>query len=292
MAEQEPKQSTQKIEALTPEQDRLLDVYHDRYLAMGMDPTPTDKPRVEKAIKALYAREGLKEPEIRWYPSPLSMTRAAREAGVQDLFTGWDGQYDAGFFGNYMYYREVLGMVKETEDLMIPIEFLYGHSGPMIECENVVFVSENFTHIFTDDNGELHCESGPAFLYGGDNFCGYYWHGFEVPDWIVLKPQDITVEKIHAEENAEIRRIMLERFGTGRFVAESGGVVLDEDKDDLNGARMLVKDKLGNVLLHVGDPSTGRMYWLDVPPDTKTCVEANDFLSGSSMPREKQIGRS
>ncbi len=276
-----------KIQELTPEQEALLDVYYDRYIKVGLS-CDTKKEKAEAAIKALYKQEGYAEPEIRWFGSPLGAKKGAKEAGVSDTSFGWEGSFNAGDGAFYAYIREVLGCKEETEEFL-PVFDIIDSCGPMVMCDTTVFVSEKPQFIFTDDNGELHNESGPAFSYS-DGFCGYYWHGFEVPKDIIEHPEGITVEKIKAEDNAEMRRIMLERFGAGRFVAETGGVVIDEDEHPQDGHRQLIKDSLGNVLFHVGDPSTGRMYWLDLPPDTKTCKDASVFLSGG-LEMEKQVGR-
>jgi hypothetical protein len=276
-----------KIDSLTPEQEALLDVYCNKYIKIGMS-TDTDKPRAEKAFKDLYKQQNLEEPEIRWFDSPLAANRGAKEAGVLHLPFGWEGSFDAGYASFYKYAREVLGCVEETNPFL-PVFDIIESCGPSIECDKVVFVSVKPSEIYTDEQGELHNENGPSFSYP-DGFKGFFWHGFAVPEDLILRPQDITVERIQKEDNTEIRRILLERFGTGRFIAETGGEIVDEDHDDINGDRQLVKDKLGNVLFHVCDISTGRAYWLDVPPDTTTCVKANEFLSGP-LPRDKQVGR-
>jgi len=278
---------SKKIDSLTPEQEALLDVYCKKFLKIGLS-TETDTVKAEKAFKALYKQQGLEEPEVRWFDSPLSAKRAAKEAGVTNLSFGWEGSFDAGYAAFYSYVREVLNCVEETNPLL-PVFDIIESCGPSIECDKVVFASKKPIEIWTDDAGELHSETGPAFKYS-DAFQGFYHHGFSVPDWCVLRPQDITAEKIKAEENTELRRIFLEKFGTGRFVVETGGVILDEDKDEINGHRQLIKDSLGNLLLHVGDPSTGRVYMLDMEPNVTTCKQADEFLSGG-LARENQVGR-
>lgn len=287
MAKENKQNVEVKIKELTPEQEAQLEVYYQRYIKVGLS-CDTKKEKAEAAIKALYKQEGYPEPEIKWYGSPLAAKKGAKDAGVTDTSFGWEGSFNAGDGAFYAYIREVLGCVEETNEFL-PVFDIIDSCGPMVMCDTTVFVSEKPQFIFTDDNGELHNESGPAFSYS-DNFCGYYWHGFEVPKDIIERPQDITVKRIKKEENTELRRIMLERFGTGRFVTETGGVIIDEDNHSQDGHRQLVKDSLGNVLFHVGDPSTGRMYWLDMDPKVKTCVEASEFLS-AGLDMGKQVGR-
>jgi hypothetical protein len=62
----------------------------------------------------------------------------------------------------------------------------------------------------------------------------YYWHGTAVPEWIILHPEQITVEEIFKETNAEIRRIMCERFGFRKFgqaLIDSGKATLISEQD-------------------------------------------------------------
>lgn len=294
---------TSKIDELTPEQEAQLSVYCNKYIKVGMScDTHTDV--AEAAIKALYKQEGYKEPEIRWFNSPYSTKKAAKEAGVADTSFGWEGSFDAMDAAFYACVREVLGCKAETEKFL-PIFDIISSCGPMILCDEAVFVSHKPTYLFTDDAGELHCESGPAFRYDplpnpkyaqfNDAFEGYYWHGFNISAWIITNPEKITVENIQSEDNAEVKRIMLERFGTGRFITEAGGVLLEEEQHEQDGHSQLWKDKLGNVMLHCGDPSTSRMYWLTLPPTVTSIKEAYAFLNGGDQPgaldRKNQVAR-
>ncbi|MCP6769377.1 hypothetical protein NL529_31475, partial [Klebsiella pneumoniae] len=43
-----------------------------------------------------------------------------------------------------------------------------------------------------------------------------------VPAFVVTRPEWITIKHIDAEENAEVRRIMMDRFGAARYIEESG----------------------------------------------------------------------
>jgi len=72
----------------------------------------------------------------------------------------------------------------------------------------------------------LHHPSRPAMEFS-DGYGVWAWHGVRVPQWIIEKPETITPQGILAEGNAEIRRVMMERFGIERFVQESQATILD-----------------------------------------------------------------
>jgi len=64
---------------------------------------------------------------------------------------------------------------------------------------------------------------------------------------IVEKPWLITVSDIEAERNAEIRRVMIDRYGPARYAADSGATIVHELPADhamvgLRTARVLRKE--------------------------------------------------
>ena len=78
-----------------------------------------------------------------------------------------------------------------------------------------------------DSQNRLHAEAGVAFEWYENRL--YYWHGVNVPESVILHPEAITLVQINSEDNAEVRRIMLERFGVERYILESGAEVMDDD---------------------------------------------------------------
>jgi hypothetical protein len=71
-----------------------------------------------------------------------------------------------------------------------------------------------------------HGEDGPAVAFR-DGYELYAWHGIQVSKQVIMAPETLTVETINAEPNAEVRRIMLERYGMERYIAESKSETLD-----------------------------------------------------------------
>jgi len=81
----------------------------------------------------------------------------------------------------------------------------------------------------------LHREDGPALLYR-DGWGLYMWHGTRVPAWVVLEP---TLDRIFAEQNAEVRRCAIESFGWDRLLDELGTAPVDEADDPGNPGKRL-----------------------------------------------------
>ncbi len=133
-----------------------------------------------------------------------------------------------------------------------------------------------------DDQNRPHCTTGP-FCRWRDGFALYAVHGVRVPWDIIEDNSSITVKRIEAEQNAEVRRVMIGLYKGGRdvgggpaaYLADSGARVVHEDKDMLGADRRLLwKDVAGDepiVMIDVRnstqDPDgTWKRYQLRVDP--------------------------
>ncbi len=113
------------------------------------------------------------------------------------------------------------------------------------------------------------------------------WNGVRITHRIAFAPETLSAEDVLAEPNTEVRRIMVERMGVERFVADAKPAVLDKDQDP-GGPRRLLKIDLADdepmVLLAVSCPSTERDYLLRVPPSIKSCHQAAAWIAGFDDP--------
>jgi hypothetical protein len=108
-----------------------------------------------------------------------------------------------------------------------------------------------------------------------------------VDERVAFRPQTITLDEILDQTNAERRRVLLDRFGMRRFIRQTKAEVLDEDRDAGGQRQLLRVDLKGDeplVSLSCLCPSTGRQYFLRVPPQTKTCHQAAAWIAGFDDP--------
>jgi hypothetical protein len=131
-----------------------------------------------------------------------------------------------------------------------------------------------------DENGRLHNATGPCVQYA-DGWRFWAWHGVRVPAWVIERPvEEWTRADFFDERNIEVRRVIQERMGE-RFVWEIGARYVDGGprgalyEVDLHGD----PDRVARYLL-VSDPSTGRDYYLRVPPHMRTAAEAVAWTFG------------
>jgi hypothetical protein len=131
-----------------------------------------------------------------------------------------------------------------------------------------------------DENARLHNATGPCVQYA-DGWGFWAWHGVHVPAWVIERPvEEWTRDDFFDEFNIEVRRVIQERMGE-RFVWEIGARYVDGGPQgalyevDLPGD----PDRVARYLL-VADPSTGRDYYLRVPPQLRTAAEAAAWTFG------------
>jgi hypothetical protein len=92
-----------------------------------------------------------------------------------------------------------------------------------------VIACERPSRIDRDAQGRLHSLSRHAIEWP-DGWCLYRIHGVAVPREVVEHPERITVASIDAESNDEVRRIMVDRFGSERFLRDSGAERIQQDR--------------------------------------------------------------
>lgn len=94
-------------------------------------------------------------------------------------------------------------------------------SGPRIVHADFCMISDRPYCLKFDDQNRPHCDDGP-FMAWRDGTALYAIHGVRVPWDIVENPACITKERILAEENAEVKRVMIERMGAARWIEVMG----------------------------------------------------------------------
>lgn len=160
--------------------------------------------------------------------------------------------------------------------------------------ENLAVLSERPTALHRDEAGRLDCGDGPAIGYA-DGFGLYAWRGMPVPGEFLDELVSLTPERIRAEENAELRRVMLEYYGYGRYLAESAAQPLQRDETGILWRIALPDDEdvvMVEVVNSTPEPDgTYRTYWLRVPPATRTAREGVAWTFGLTAPEYEPVAQ-
>jgi hypothetical protein len=143
--------------------------------------------------------------------------------------------------------------------------------------ERACFVCDRPLDLKQDERGRFHCQDGPAISFA-DGYQIYSWHGVSVGKEIIESPQAITVETIQFERNAEVRRVMIERFGPVKFLTDSGAKKIQEDECGILYRKDLFNDEpivMVKVINSTPEPDgTLKEYFLRVPPTITTARAA------------------
>ncbi len=92
------------------------------------------------------------------------------------------------------------------------------------------------------------------------------------------------MQRIDAESNAEVRRVMIDRYGTERYIVDGGATEVSRDRCGILYRKALAGDEaivMVKVRNSTPEPDGSvKDYWLRVPPDVKTAREAVAWTFG------------
>jgi hypothetical protein len=146
-----------------------------------------------------------------------------------------------------------------------------------------VIVCERPTSIKLDGRGRLHCSDGPAIVWP-DGWGVYSWHGVALRPEVVEQRDRMTVAQIDGEPNVEVRRAMLEIFGEERYILKSKVVCIQKDRYGELYRKAVPDDEpvaMVRVVNSTPEPDgVSKIYFLRVPPDTKTAREGVAWTFG------------
>jgi hypothetical protein len=153
------------------------------------------------------------------------------------------------------FFREVCGLelagnlwdrARAYEQVLSTAHWWYADESFLMVCERPWAIHrEVMRRTRGPRSHRLHHGSGAAVSWP-DGWGVYSIHGRAVAGWIMEHPERITVAEIERETNAELRRVMIERYGWERYIRDCGAQVvdavpLDHEIEGLRGARLLRK---------------------------------------------------
>ncbi|MES9508871.1 DUF6745 domain-containing protein [Streptomyces sp. NPDC000609] len=157
------------------------------------------------------------------------------------------------------------------------------HAGWWWPYERAVVISERPEALHRDEAGRLDRGDGPALAYR-DGFALHAWRGMPVPAEFLAELNSLAPKRIREEENAELRRVMLEFYGYDRYLTESGAEPVHRDETGVLWRIALDGDEdvvMVEVVNSTPEPDgTHRVYWLRVPPGTRTAKDGVAWTFG------------
>jgi hypothetical protein len=138
--------------------------------------------------------------------------------------------------------------------------------------DGICFICDRPSVIRRDEQNRLHCGDGPALAFE-DGYAIWASHGVRVPQHVIMSPSSLHPDEIEKEGNAEVRRVMIERFGQDRFLRESGAVLIHQDQTGKLWRKDLADDEpmvMVEVLNSTPEPDGHhKTYFLRVQPELR-----------------------
>lgn len=281
-----------------PEAEAVITEFYKR---LG-EPKPVflwaDDPRQARKLAALLIAKRV----------TLAQARESDPRGlVRELFTedlshiekdqtsafSW-GQEQIYWIGHYSTIRDVVGVeypddANELLDLWARLAKSTGwwmpyvmeaadgyDTGSLGDSVGVVICCERPKTILQDEQGVLHCETGPAIETRGGRKL-YYWRGEKIPAEWIENPSSVTVETVFGWPNMDQRAAAAEIYGWTRILDDVKATIIEQHPDPMMGTLYQAEiPGLGPVKIHQVKCGTGRDMAWPVPDHVMTVQQAQD----------------
>lgn len=177
----------------------------------------------------------------------------------------------------------------------------------LFPLETICYVCDRPVKLSFDSEQRLHAEGEPAIQFA-DGYSLYFYQGVTLPEkYGKLHPHQWQAQWILEENNAELRRVLIQGIGYARICQELQATELDSWQEytllrieaDIDGFELdnsednmgddIVPEKEPVHLLKMTCPSTGFIHALRVPPDIICAREAIRWVNWEIDPEEFSV---
>ena len=325
-----------KINELTKEQHESMIKFREEWRQIGLATGPADVDAIRPVINDFYSCIGKTSPYIWRCDSPLMANiiicilrdnlednlranlgdnlwdNLRDNLGVNLWDNLWDnlrdkkieytqtylwGALNAYWIAYYIFPHIVLRPMHTDDQMAVLNEWatIAKNSFWLYPFDGICFVCDRPNEYHFDEQWRLHNPSGPVVRFS-DGYSLYAVHGVMLPDWVIEHPEQITVDKIRDEQNAEVRRVMIDQYGQARYLSDSGAEHVHSDGyGDLYRANIPDDEPLVMVKVVNSTPEpdgTYRDYFIRVPPDVETAEQAVAWIGGFEVGQFEYVQQS
>jgi internalin A len=178
---------------------------------------------------------------------------------------------------------------QKAQEILRCQKLLFEHCGWIFPFEKICFVCDRPRHLRFDSQNRLHAEGKPAIEFA-DGWKFYYYHGLRLPEkYGKFHPTQWQSQWILAEENAGVRRVLIQAIGYVRICQELSAKQIDSWQE----YALLQIDNTWDLeqiyLLKMTCPSTGLIHALRVPPNLTSAREAIRWVNWDIDPEEFSV---
>ncbi|MEH2046446.1 DUF6745 domain-containing protein [Nostoc sp.] len=154
------------------------------------------------------------------------------------------------------------------------LQNLIKNCGWIFPDKNIAIICDRPLHLRFDNQNRLHAEGEPAIEFT-DGYSLYSYHGVTLPEkYGKIHPQQWQAEWLLSEENAELRRVLIQGIGYTRICEELQAIELDTWQEYTLLKIDADVDEESINLLKMTCPSTSFIHALRVPPNMNSAREA------------------
>ena len=174
---------------------------------------------------------------------------------------------------------------QKAQEILRCQKLLFEHCGWIFPFEKICFVCDRPRHLRFDSQNRLHAEGEPAIEFA-DGWKFYYYQGVRLPEeYGKVHPNQWQSQWLLTEENAELRRVLIQGIGYDRLIQELEAKQIDSWQEyallQIDNA-----DVEPICLLKMTCPSTGLIHALRVPPNLTSAREAIGWVNWDIDPEE------
>jgi internalin A len=181
-----------------------------------------------------------------------------------------------------------VNLSQKAQEIVRCQKLLFEDCGWIFPFEKICFVCDRPRHLRFDSQNRLHAEGEPAIEFA-DGWSFYYYHGVRLPEkYAKFHPNQWQSKWLLTEENAEVRRVLIQGIGYDRICQELQAKQIDSWQE----YALLQIDKADVepiCLLKMTCPSTGFIHALRVPPNLASAREAIGWVNWDIDPEEFSV---
>ncbi|EGK90003.1 leucine-rich repeat domain-containing protein [Microcoleus vaginatus PCC 9802] len=181
-----------------------------------------------------------------------------------------------------------VNLSQKTQEILRCQNLLFEHCGFIFPLETFCFVCDRPRHLRFDSQNRLHAEGEPAIEFA-DGWNSYYYHGVRLPEkYCQLHPNQWQSQWLLSEDNAELRRVLIQGIGYDRICQELEAKQIHSWQE----YALLKIDHPRDepiYLLKMTCPSTGFIHALRVPPNLNSAREAIRWVNWNIDPEEFSV---
>jgi internalin A len=166
-----------------------------------------------------------------------------------------------------------INLSQKAQEILRCQKQLFEDCGWIFPFEKICAVCDRPRHLRFDSQNRLHAEGEPAIEFA-DGWKFYYYHGVRLPEkYGQFHPSQWQSQWLLTEENAELRRVLIQGIGYDRILQELSAKQIDSWQEyallQIDNA-----DVEPICLLKMTCPSTGFIHALRVPPNLTSARQA------------------